>query len=77
MNIGREHFNKVWNKLSDARYIQTTRTIDTKSKRFEYTHYVHEIPVHQEPIPQIPVHQEPVNGKLVSLIINNKKDPEE
>jgi hypothetical protein len=72
MNIGREHFNKVWNKLVAAGYIQTTKTIVTKSKHFEYTHIVHEIPVHQ-----IPVNQEPVNGKLVSLIIDNKNDPEE
>jgi len=84
MNIGREHFNKVWNNLVEAGYIQTIKTIDTKSKHFEYTHTVHEIPVHQEPVhqepvpqepvPQIPVHQEPVNGKLVSLIIDNKKE---
>ena len=77
MNIGREHFNKVWNKLSGIGYIQTTKTIDVKSKHFEYSHSVHEIPVHQIPVHQESVHQEPVNGKLVSLIINNKKDPEE
>lgn len=87
MNIGREHFNKVWNKLVLAGYIQTTKKIDTKSKHFEYTHTVHEIPVNQEPVNQepvpqepvhqIPVHQEPVNGKLVSLIIDNKKEQEE
>lgn len=72
MNIGREHFNKVWNKLVLAGYIQTTKKIDTKSKHFEYTHTVHEIPVNQIPVPQ-----EPVNGKLVSLIIDNKKEQEE
>lgn len=76
MNIGREHFHKVWNKLADAGYIQTTKTIDTKLKHFEYTHTVHEIPVNKEPVHQIPVHQEPVNGKLVSLIIDNKKETE-
>jgi hypothetical protein len=86
MNIGREHFHRVWNKLVAAGYIQTTKTIDTKSKHFEYTHSVHEISVHQKfnsgstvsqsTVNLIPVHQEPVNGKLESLIINNKKEPE-
>lgn len=87
MNIGREHFNKVWNKLIDAGYIQTVKTIDIKSKHFEYAHSVHEIPIPRKlvngspvshpAVNQIPVHQKPVDGKLVSLIIDNKKDPEQ
>ena len=86
MNIGREHFNRVWKKLVDTGYIQTTKTIDTKSKHFEYTHTVHEIPVPREivngspiippAVNQIPVPQEPDNGKLESLIINKNKESE-
>jgi len=82
MNIGRDHFNKVWQKLVEYGYIQTTKTLNKKTKGYEYTHTVHEVPVNQSSVNGSSVHWKSVNGKSVngkpvSIIIDNKKDPEE
>jgi hypothetical protein len=86
MNIGRDHFNKVWQKLVEYGYIQTTKTLNKKTKGYEYTHTVHEVPFNQSSVNGSSVNGssvhwksvngKSVNGKPVSIIIDNEKETE-